>query len=321
MRRSDATPSRLDFDLGQSIRTGRLHVSDATRSAIADLTARVERQERDIAELRARQDRPRGRFDLIHASRRHRRRALAMGLTAALIAAPMLVYAATFTDVPATSPYYNDVTALSNAGVTTGCGGGNYCPKDFVTREQMAAFMNRLGALQAGKTPVVNATKLDGIDSTGFLRSGAIVVHQLGPWEPWLGSPGDMVVSRFFAETVVASATSSDSGGVVMALNLPASVAGKTFGFKSAEVCFSAVSVPAALSAAYVSESWDDGQVTDLVADETERDLGSAGCFTLTKATPVASTGATALRLHFFWNAAGQIFKVRSATITWTPVP
>ena len=45
-------------------------------------------------------------------------------------------------------------------------GGGNYCPKDYVTREQMAAFMNRLGALQAGKTPVVNADKVDGFQGS-----------------------------------------------------------------------------------------------------------------------------------------------------------
>jgi len=34
----------------------------------------------------------------------------------------------------------------------------------------MAAFMNRLGALASGKTPVVNADKLDGLDSTAFSR-------------------------------------------------------------------------------------------------------------------------------------------------------
>jgi len=27
--------------------------------------------------------------------------------------------------------------------VTLGCGGGNYCPNDFITRDQMAAFIIR----------------------------------------------------------------------------------------------------------------------------------------------------------------------------------
>jgi len=56
--------------------------------------------------------------------------------------------------------------------VTTGCAAGKYCPNDNVTRGQMAAFMNRLGALQAGKTPVVNAAKLGGLESSAFHRYG-----------------------------------------------------------------------------------------------------------------------------------------------------
>ncbi len=62
-----------------------------------------------------------------------------------------------FSDVPPSSSFFNDINAIADAGVTGGCGGGKYCPKANVTREQMAAFMNRLGALQSGKTPVVNA--------------------------------------------------------------------------------------------------------------------------------------------------------------------
>lgn len=48
-----------------------------------------------------------------------------------------------FNDVPPTNPFYNDINAIAGAGVTAGCGGGNYCPKENVTREQMAAFMRR----------------------------------------------------------------------------------------------------------------------------------------------------------------------------------
>ena len=35
------------------------------------------------------------------------------------------------------------IYALRNEGITGGCGNGNYCPKDYVTREQMAAFLIR----------------------------------------------------------------------------------------------------------------------------------------------------------------------------------
>ncbi len=91
---------------------------------------------------------------------------------AALIMTPVLALSQGFADVPPTNSFHADIDAIAAAGVTTGCGDGNYCPEEFVTREQMAAFMNRLGALQTGKAPVVNADRLDGTDSTGFLRYG-----------------------------------------------------------------------------------------------------------------------------------------------------
>ena len=36
-----------------------------------------------------------------------------------------------------------DINRLAAAGITTGCGGGQYCPFGSVTREQMAAFLHR----------------------------------------------------------------------------------------------------------------------------------------------------------------------------------
>ena len=33
------------------------------------------------------------------------------------------------------------INALADAGITTGCGNGDYCPNDFITREHMATFM------------------------------------------------------------------------------------------------------------------------------------------------------------------------------------
>jgi hypothetical protein len=124
---------------------------------------------------------------------RHRitRRLTILGATIALaLAAPLgVALAAHFNDVPNSSVYHGDITALAATGVTVGCGGGNFCPKANVTREQMAAFMNRLGALGPGKTPVVNAKtaqtasnadKLDGLDSSAFARPLWAVVNANG---------------------------------------------------------------------------------------------------------------------------------------------
>ena len=48
-----------------------------------------------------------------------------------------------FVDVPTADPFYTDIGKLSARGITLGCGDGNYCPNDAVTREQMAAFIMR----------------------------------------------------------------------------------------------------------------------------------------------------------------------------------
>ena len=39
--------------------------------------------------------------------------------------------------------FYTEIGKLSARGVTLGCGGGNYCPDQVVTRQQMAAFIIR----------------------------------------------------------------------------------------------------------------------------------------------------------------------------------
>jgi hypothetical protein len=48
---------------------------------------------------------------------------------------------ATFGDVPTTHPFFRFVEALAAAGVTGGCGSGNYCPDSALTRGQMAVFL------------------------------------------------------------------------------------------------------------------------------------------------------------------------------------
>ena len=52
---------------------------------------------------------------------------------------------------PATGTMFYDVSSsywaaawieqLAREGITSGCGGGNYCPESLVTRAQMAVFM------------------------------------------------------------------------------------------------------------------------------------------------------------------------------------
>ena len=46
-----------------------------------------------------------------------------------------------FADVPTTQQFYGFIENLFHNGITGGCGGGNYCPGNSVTRAQMAVFL------------------------------------------------------------------------------------------------------------------------------------------------------------------------------------
>jgi hypothetical protein len=44
--------------------------------------------------------------------------------------------------VPTTHPQFRFVEALTFAGITSGCGGGLFCPDAPLTRGQMAVFLS-----------------------------------------------------------------------------------------------------------------------------------------------------------------------------------
>ncbi len=55
-----------------------------------------------------------------------------------------------FPDVPTSHQFYAFVEGLFHSGVTGGCGLGNYCPENSVTRGQMAVFLLK-GKLGSGQ--------------------------------------------------------------------------------------------------------------------------------------------------------------------------
>lgn len=55
---------------------------------------------------------------------------------------------AVFSDVPANDPFCTNVEWIYNRGITQGCSATAFCPANFVTRGEMAAFLARLGQLQ-----------------------------------------------------------------------------------------------------------------------------------------------------------------------------
>ncbi|MGD2060274.1 MAG: S-layer homology domain-containing protein [Acidimicrobiia bacterium] len=96
-----------------------------------------------------------------------------VALVTALIVAPLTAIAAhTFTDVPDSNTFHEDIAWLKDAGVTLGCNpptNTQFCPKDEVTREQMSAFMRRLAENKvvdaATAVQAENATTADDADT------------------------------------------------------------------------------------------------------------------------------------------------------------
>jgi hypothetical protein len=75
-----------------------------------------------------------------------------VGFTAVRIRYHLQVSAApaapTFNDVPTNHPQFQFIEALVSAGITAGCGSGNYCPDAGLTRGQMAVFLAKALGLQ-----------------------------------------------------------------------------------------------------------------------------------------------------------------------------
>jgi hypothetical protein len=85
--------------------------------------------------------------------RPHRRGRRPLAAVAALAATAILATAAhavtpTFDDVPADHPFFYDIAWMAGTGISEGYPDGTYRPGDPVTRQAMAAFLQRLYALQ-----------------------------------------------------------------------------------------------------------------------------------------------------------------------------
>ena len=79
--------------------------------------------------------------------RRWRRRLVGVVLIGMIVAlAPAIAIAShQFTDVPNGHTFHGDIDHIYDARITAGCGGGEFCPEDAVSRGQMSAFLVRTG--------------------------------------------------------------------------------------------------------------------------------------------------------------------------------
>jgi hypothetical protein len=80
-----------------------------------------------------------------------------------------------FTDVPCTGGQFDPwIEDLADRGITGGCGGGNYCPGDPVTRAQMSVFLLKTDLGEDYEPPPCTGTVFDDVPCTG------------GNFDPWI---------------------------------------------------------------------------------------------------------------------------------------
>jgi hypothetical protein len=78
-----------------------------------------------------------------------------------------------FDDVPNGHTFHSSINNVYERGLTVGCGGGDYCPDNAVTRGQMSAFLDRI--FKADGLPLGYAN----ITAEGTVESG--YARNLGP--------------------------------------------------------------------------------------------------------------------------------------------
>jgi S-layer homology domain len=74
----------------------------------------------------------------------------------------------TFVDVPFTRWSWPFVEAVENAGLTAGCGGGNFCPTSSLTRAEMAIFILRGSRGAAFVPPPATGTMFQDVPASHF---------------------------------------------------------------------------------------------------------------------------------------------------------
>jgi hypothetical protein len=87
---------------------------------------------------------------------------------------------ADFLDVPHSNPFHADVVTIVRAGITAGCGGGNYCPTSSVSRAQMAVFLLRAVHGAAYQPPPATGAVFVDVSSSAFAAAWIEQLHAEG---------------------------------------------------------------------------------------------------------------------------------------------
>jgi hypothetical protein len=202
---------------------------------------------------------------------------------------------ADFTDVPPSNPFYADINAIQGAGVTSGCGGGNFCPTDNITRQAEAAFIHRASPRVAQSEAIANATVVPSADSATDTVAGQVTIdvggvgggHQFVKVDAHMATTYKTGTTPFFVAYYIADGTCSGAGGQTFSDTIVANPGDDTASATWTE------QVPTGGPKTFVLCAFTDPgnsvNVESVTLDATTYAFGSGGAATLRPATTASA--------------------------------
>ena len=108
-----------------------------------------------------------------------KRAALIVAMALVLVIPAMALATHSFNDVADSHTHADGIDWMADSGVSIGCGSGDYCPDDVVTRAQMGTFMYRLSGNDPATAPSVDAATLGGNAASDLIRFAGASVDSL----------------------------------------------------------------------------------------------------------------------------------------------
>ena len=197
-------------------------------------------------------------------------------------------------------PFETFICWMKDNGVTSGSGGGNYTPEGYVTRGQMAVFMQR-----SAEVP----------PSTGDIYVSA----GFGNWHPFNSS--DPLSYTFFSSQTQVTRSSAGSSFLSVNPDLATVLYGKSLRFKGVEFCFDTFASTTLNYVEINTYSHTTGSIGRNLrfSDPTTRTGNSCRLYTL--ASPITLTAKDGV--NFFiqvnWSVAASQFAIGRTTFILEP--
>jgi hypothetical protein len=161
------------------------------------------------------------------------------------------------------------------------------------------------------KVASLNADKVDGKDSTAFLPSSGDIVLWYSPYDYLsLYLPDMLTIGRTDGPKVIVSSSSTGTHSVILPLDQPQSILGRTLKLKSVTVCFqSEGGAPITSTELYYGAN---GEANIAYSDAYTHSSPEKTCYDVNPTTPTVMSGSAYLRLHiYFASDSISLYSVR----------